>query len=215
MSKQSAAPLWRSYFAAREASLLGHETYQHFALFVPLIKKHNDIHILFQVRSNTVSQPGEVSFPGGKIEKEDPGIAEAAFREMQEEMGISVDHARILGALDYMVTPFQCIIHPFLGEIDSDAPLQINTEEVADIFTVPVQELRHMTPKEHTIYLEVTPEEGFPYHLIPNGENYNWRTGHVTEQFYEYNGYIIWGLTARILSHTLSEIAQAEQTDHV
>ncbi|SES18349.1 NUDIX hydrolase [Salisediminibacterium halotolerans] len=211
MSDQFARASWHTHFSERTPSILGYDAYRHFALFVPIVMYQNEPHVLFQVRSNGIRQPGEISFPGGKAEKEDRSFAHTAFREMQEEIGVASEKARILGPLDYMVTPFQLIIHPFLGEIDGDAELELNAAEVAEVFTVPLHELRNMTPKEHTIYLEVTPEDNFPYHLIPNGENYSWRTGYVTEQFYEYNGYIIWGLTARILTHALYELTLAEK----
>ncbi|MBU9722558.1 MULTISPECIES: NUDIX hydrolase [Bacillaceae] len=200
-----------SHFHSRKAKLLDYDTYYHFSLFVPLIEKGGEMHILFEVRAQNIRQPGEICFPGGKVDDTDPSHEYAAVRELSEELGVDPSKAKIISALDYMVTPFKLILFPFLGVIDSDADIKKNEQEVKEIFTIPVSELMKMTPKEHKIYLNVQPEEEFPYHLIPNGENYNWRTGTVIEQFYDYNGKIIWGLTARILTHVLDELKSLEK----
>ena len=50
---------------------------------------------------------------------------------------------------------------------------------------------------------EIPPTYGAPFDLIIGGENYNWQVRHMEEYFYQYEGRVIWGLTARILSHFL------------
>lgn len=199
-----------SYFEDRKAGILGQQKSVHFSLFLPLIHRNDQWHLLFQVRSNQVKQPGEVCFPGGRVEEDDQSYAAAALRELQEELGLENHQASLLGELDIMVTPFQFIIHPFIGIIHNEDAIIPQETEVAEIFTVPVKELITMEPKQHDIRLDVRPESGFPYHLIPNGEDYNWRTGRIKELFYDYDSRIIWGLTARILAHAIDEIRQID-----
>ncbi|MBU9713355.1 NUDIX hydrolase [Evansella tamaricis] len=199
-----------NHFQARKANILEHELYKHFAIFVPLIKRNGVLHFVFEVRAQNIRQPGEVCFPGGKVDSTDASYEQAATRELCEELGVVPSDTQVIGELDYLITPFQIILYPFLGMIHSDAPLKKNDAEVKEIFYVPVSYFLKTAPQEHYIYLQVQPEKEFPYHLIPNGENYNWRTSKVTEQFYEYDGKVIWGLTARILTHVMDEIKKSK-----
>ncbi|MBM7097175.1 MULTISPECIES: NUDIX hydrolase [Alteribacter] len=192
-----------AFFRDRKPGLLDQEHYRSFALFVPIIYKNDEPHLLFQVRGKNIKQPGEICFPGGKVDPDDKSAEDAAVRELVEEIGVTYEDVVVYGPLDYMITPYRFNIFPFIGEIHPQAEMNINRTEVEEVFTVPVQALKDMEVKTYNIYLEVQPEETFPYHLIPGGENYNWRTGVVHEHFYEYEGRIIWGLTARILKHVL------------
>lgn len=194
------------HFKHRRAKILGEQSSAHFSLFLPLLYRDQEWHLLFQVRSNNVKQPGEVCFPGGRVDSEDANYAAAASRELQEELHLEPEQTSLLGELDIMVTPFQFMVHPFIGIIHDESAISPNPGEVAEVFTVPVSKLMTMKPKEHPIRLDVRPEQGFPYHLIPNGEDYNWRTGYIKELFYEYDRRIIWGLTARVLAHAIDEL---------
>ncbi|MFA9557138.1 CoA pyrophosphatase [Evansella sp. AB-rgal1] len=197
---------WMDHFRSRKSNLIDYENYQHFALFVPMIELNNELHIVFEVRSQNIRQPGEICFPGGKVDEDDVSNEAAAIRELTEELGVSPNKVEIVGELDYMITPFKLILFPFLGKIVSDATFKKNDDEVKEILFVPLSKLLKMRPMEHHVSLKVKPEQDFPFHLIPNGEDYHWRTGKMEEQFYKYEGHVIWGLTARILTHVLEEI---------
>ena len=69
---------------------------QSYAVLLPLIEVNGELHILYEVRASHISQPGDVAFPGGKIE---PGetSAEAALRETEEELGIPANNIQLLG----------------------------------------------------------------------------------------------------------------------
>src|SRR5690625_2585093 len=82
----------------REPSILGRENYREYAVLIPLIENENETHILFEIRSaNLRSQPGDICFPGGKIDKEDRGPRHAAIRETSEELGILRSEERRVG----------------------------------------------------------------------------------------------------------------------
>lgn len=190
------------------------DMYTSFAIFLPLTSYHGKRHILFEVRSSNITQPGEICFPGGKVDKTDRDEQTAAMRECSEELGVSMDKLEVYGALDYMITPYRTILSPYVGTIPENESLNINPNEVAETFSIPLDELVELEPKTHHIYLRVEPEESFPYHLIPQGEEYPWRNGVVEEHFYEYKGRVIWGLTARILKHFIEDILLEEDNDH-
>ncbi len=171
-----------------------------FAVLVPLIKVDDKLHILYEVRSNKLdTQPGEISFPGGMVE-EGEIFKEAAIRETCEELNISKKSIDFIGALDYIISPFNISIYPYVGLIKGIDVSKINysLDEVAKIFTVPLEYFIENKPKKYYIELKPKTSEDFPLHLIPNGKDYKWRTGKYPVFFYDYNDYIIWGITARI-----------------
>lgn len=186
----------------RKPSILGSENFAKFAILLPLIRVGNDIHVLFEVRSKKLrSQPGEICFPGGRIDLQDKTEKDAALRETNEELGISQTEISDVFPLDYLVSPFGMIIYPFAGFIKSPESINPNPAEVAEVFSVPLSFFTKKMPQIYRINLEVQPEENFPFDLIIGGENYNWRTRKIDEYFYIYEDKVIWGLTAKILSH--------------
>lgn len=190
----------------RTPSILGHDQFLKFAVLLPLVEVDDEVHILFEVRSLTLRrQPGEVCLPGGKIEKgEDP--QKAAVRETSEELGIKESDITDVFPLDYMVSAFGTIIYPFAGTIKQLELISPNVAEVGEVFTVPLSYLKKNQPDSYKINFQVEPEDGFPFDLIIGGENYNWQTRTMDEYFYKYDGKVIWGLTAKVLTHFIELI---------
>jgi 8-oxo-dGTP pyrophosphatase MutT (NUDIX family) len=187
--------------------ILGSEKFSKYAVMVPLIKKEDGIHVLLEVRSLELRrQPGEICFPGGRIDEQDLDEEDAAIRETVEELGISKEHILDVNPLDYMISPFGMIIYPFVGYINNPKKIVPNPSEVGEIFTVPLSFFIKNEPEIYMIELRAEPEENFPFDLIIGGESYNWRTRGIEEYFYRYQGKVIWGLTAKILSHFIEII---------
>lgn len=188
-----------------EPSILGEENYNKYSLLIPLIEKNNKTHLLFEVRSLTMrSQPGDVCFPGGRVDQSDRDEMYSALRETEEELGLHQSVIENIAPLDYIVSDFGRIVYPFVGEIKSIKSMDINKHEVAEVFTVPLEYFLNNEPDKYKIDVEVVPEKNFPYHLIHGGKNYDWTLRSMDELFYNYNGRIIWGLTARIVKHFVS-----------
>ncbi|WP_283152985.1 NUDIX hydrolase [Guptibacillus hwajinpoensis] len=186
----------------RSAEVLGNERFYKFAVLLPLIERNGELHVLFEVRARSLRrQPGEVCFPGGKVDQHDKNPKNAAVRETCEELGVLEREVTVMGELDFLVTSFQSIVYPFAGMIQSDSELSPNPDEVEEVFTVPLSHFKNHPPERHDIRVHVQPDEGFPFHLIPNGEEYNWSSSSMPEFFYYYHDYVIWGMTARILYH--------------
>lgn len=109
------------------------------AVLVPLIDTKQGPAVLFEVRAAGLGwQPGDVCFPGGRYECGDDSFAKTAVRETCEELGITEDKIELCGELDYLVTHMGPIIHPFVGRLANEVKLDCNSDEVAEIFTVPL-----------------------------------------------------------------------------
>lgn len=173
------------------------------AVLLPLIYRgKNQMEMLFQVRAEHLSvQPGEISFPGGKSEQGET-LYQTAVRETIEELGVRENDIQIFGQLDYLITPFNLMIVPFVGGLKKNIDmLSINKDEVNHIFTVPLDFFKTTSPQVYTMKVRPQPVEGFPYNLIPSGEAYPFREGEYPSYFYLYNNYVIWGFTARLIKH--------------
>ena len=175
------------------------------AVLIPLIRKDDGYHILFEVRSNNLShQPGEICFPGGRREDDETSI-EAAVRETCEELLVSESDIELYGPLDYFLSPAGLRIDAYLGEL-IDYHGQYSKDEVAETFTVPLEFFRNTQPERYFNKVNMLPENDFPFNKVPGGKDYPWAKGKYEVLFYEYDGYVIWGLTAKILYYNLKII---------
>lgn len=186
------------------------EKFSEFSVLIPLIEVDDELHLLFERRSeNLNSQPGEICFPGGKKEDgETPSYS--ALRETVEELNILESQVEILNNLGYYFTPFNYKINIFLGHIkheDIDS-IHFNPAEVDSIFTVPLKALKNQKPQKYTFDVNMNISEDFPYEKIENGKDYSFKKGSYSVYFYEYDNYVIWGITAQILKVFLENIKE-------
>ncbi|WP_368645819.1 CoA pyrophosphatase [Alkalibacterium putridalgicola] len=179
-----------------------------YAVLLPLVRVSGAIHILYEVRSHRVSQPGETSFPGGALETGET-FEEAALRETEEELVLDRGKITVLGEMDYIVKQNH-IIKCFVGwlpEVDADR-LEPN-EEVEAVFTIPLAYFLTTEPKYYETRLKMERDADFPVELISGGQKYKWRN--VTQQipFYHLSDHYLWGYTAH-LTHRFSELIKNE-----
>lgn len=176
------------------------------AVILPIINIDGVDSILFEVRTDELSlNPGEICFPGGRIEDgETP--KEAAIRECNEEIGLSFDNIDVMTELDTFVSNTNMIIYPFLACIKGDYKFSINESEVKEILTIPLEYLVSMEPVSVYNKLITIPSDDFPFENILNGKNYKFREGSYRVLFYKYKDYVIWGMTARILENFLNKL---------
>ena len=186
---------------------IGEETAYRSAILIPLVQIANEWHILFEVRSHKLrTQPGDISFPGGRIDSTDSSPQAAAIRETHEELGIDPSSITIVGQMSPYIASPSFVVYPFIGVLPYDEVHSFNKEEVEEIFTIPVSWLLEHEPYMHTVTVQARPLDDFPFDKIVNGEKYQWRPRPMEEWFYDYDHYTIWGLTARILKHFISII---------
>lgn len=176
-----------------------------YAVLAPITVIDEKLHFIFEKRApNMHRQPGEICFPGGRIEDHETHL-ETAIRETCEELGISSDKIKVFGEADFVITFYNTVIYPFVGFIDSKTleNISLSKNEVEKIFTVPAEFFK--TPLTmNKIFLEMALPDDFPFELIPNGKDYKWgKPRDYDEHFYKYTDDVIWGLTARIVRNIL------------
>lgn len=189
---------------AKEPGIMGLENFKRSAVLIPLVEVDDETHILFEVRSmNLRSQPGDICFPGGRIDPSDRTPKDCAVRETMEELGITNNHILDVTPIDYIVSDMGRVIYPYVGRIENIDQIKPNAMEVSEFFTVPLSYFQNTEPESYKVNFKVIPEDNFPFDLIVGGEDYNWQLRHINELFYRYEDRVIWGLTAKILLHFL------------
>lgn len=177
-----------------------------FAVLVPLVELEGEPHLLYEVRSATLHrQPGEVCFPGGRMEDGESAV-QCALRETTEELSIPPSAVRVLGPLDFICHRGGFVMYPILAIVDPQAVrgMAPNPAEVERTFLVPLSALRKITPEEYSYRLIPAPGAEFPFDRIGIPRNYPWNAGVVSGLIYPWQDKAIWGMTARITQHVLS-----------
>jgi 8-oxo-dGTP pyrophosphatase MutT (NUDIX family) len=141
------------------------------------VTESKDPELIYTLRSNKVgSHGGEVSFPGGMYEEQDDNLENTALRESEEETGLDRNKVSILGPIDTVVSRFNISVTPYVGIVPHDIELNDSSDEIEACFRVPLSFL--LRDKRH------------------RNDEIN-RNGDIFFMpAYEYNSYIIWGLTA-------------------
>ena len=176
-----------------------------YAVLLPLVEKDGEVCFLLEVRSRDIRQPGDVCFPGGRVE-EGENFEETALRETFEEIGIPADKVEVYGRFDSMLEVNRIRMHTLVGRLPKDWESMLDTDaEVAELFTVP---LRFFAENEPDCYRGkiIQDTEGFPYEKHGIDPNYKWREAWQDLYFWHYNGHTIWGLTAAIILWFTEEI---------
>lgn len=157
------------------------------AVLVPLLHAPDSLHLLFTVRSSSLSNhAGQIAFPGGRLDAgETP--TQAALRETFEETGLRAAEGAILGRLRDQPSPARYLVTPLVAVLAWPQPLRPNPLEVADIFTVPLRDLLALSPRQEARQLEGQRRVlNYYTHPSPQGERLIWGlTGNVLADFLE------------------------------
>ena len=194
-------------FTGRRPDFVG--KHKSFSVLIPLVRKEEKLYLLYEVRNPKLEMaPGEISFPGGAIEDGETPLA-AAIRETMEELGIPEEDIKIIAKEGRLQTHSNILIHCYLGVIEIDK-LCINDDEVAEVFTVPIDFFMENEPDIEYVEVIPRPDEHFPYEKIhfPNG--YKWAKGCNEIPIYNFEGRPIWRITARI-THDFIRVMKGEK----
>ena len=142
--------------------------------------------ILTKRASHLKHHPGQIAFPGGKVDAGDSGPEAAALRETWEEIGLPPDRVEVLGRLPAHETVTNYKITPILGLVRDNFTPVPEAGEVDEVFTVPLAHV--LDPSRFVIEGRVWKGQPRRYFAVP------------------YGPYYIWGATARILRN-LAEMA--------
>ncbi|MGE5545566.1 MAG: CoA pyrophosphatase [Solirubrobacterales bacterium] len=157
------------------------------AVLVPLFERPDGMTVLLTQRTaHLANHPGQISFPGGRLDPGDCGDQIAcALRETEEEVGLAREHVTVLGQLDEYVTGTGFAVTPVVGVITPPVDLSPDSFEVAEIFEVPLEFL--VDPANHRLHRREVAGRSRPFWAM------TWQDR------------LIWGATAGILVN-LSDI---------
>jgi 8-oxo-dGTP pyrophosphatase MutT (NUDIX family) len=160
-----------------------------------LFEEDGEARLIFTRRSSSLrSHRGEVSFPGGRL---DPGedASAAALREAYEEVALDLGHVTVVGWIPPVVTMVSgSLILPVLATVPSRPQLVASPDEVERIFDVSLRELA-----DPAVFHEE--RWSFPDREIVSSEDNSFAVW-----FFEVEGEIIWGATARMVHELLSMV---------
>jgi len=109
------------------------------SVLIGLVERQQGLHIILTKRAAHLRHhPGQISFPGGKYEEGDRSLQQTAKREAREEIGILEEKIHIVGQLPELVTVSQFAVTPILAFVESDYQVQLDRNEVDEVFEVPI-----------------------------------------------------------------------------
>lgn len=150
------------------------------AVLIPLVSRPAQPSVLLTKRTEHLHHhPGQISFPGGRVEEGDASAIDTALRETEEEIGLHRRHVELIGTLPDYLTGTGFRVTPVVGLVTPPFELTLDAFEVAEAFEVPLSHfLDPANHEEHSIVHEGRPRR---FHAMP------------------YQGYFIWGATAGII----------------
>jgi 8-oxo-dGTP pyrophosphatase MutT (NUDIX family) len=149
------------------------------AVLVPVVDRPRPT-VILTLRPETMRKhPGQISFPGGRLDPEDAGPIEAALREAEEEIGLHRDKVDVIGIADRYLTITGFEVTPVIGIVAPDAALRPHPGEVAAMFEAPLDYL--LDPAHQAVRTVM------------------WRGRERSYFEIDYEGRRIWGATAAMI----------------
>jgi 8-oxo-dGTP pyrophosphatase MutT (NUDIX family) len=176
--------------------------WRRFSLDAPATAKKSAVLLLFYPEESGVFFPlikrpsypgahsGQVSFPGGKVEPNDPDLVYTALREAEEEIGIDAGKVEVLGRLtDLYIPTSNFLVSPVLGFLEEKPRFVPEVREVERIIPTAISTVGQPQVRQRT--------------TIPIGEGRQLNT-----PYFALDGEVVWGATAMILSELLQLLEQ-------
>lgn len=170
----------RATAAVREEGSSPGVSFRPAAVLVPVVARSGSLTVLLTKRTEHLHHhPGQISFPGGRVEDTDVTHVMTALRETEEEIGLEPDRVELLGELPDYFTGTGFRITPVVGLVHPPFELKLDSFEVAEAFEVPLEFL--LDPVNHKRHRAEHGGRMREYHAMP------------------WHGYYIWGATAGML----------------
>ncbi|MEM9970284.1 MAG: CoA pyrophosphatase [Pseudomonadota bacterium] len=160
------------------------------AVLIPVIDRASGPTVMLTKRTSTLKHhPGQIAFPGGKVDETDDGVVAAALREAEEEVGLGATDVEVVGTLpchetvtSFSVTPVLALVAPFRAKPQAG--------EVAEAFEVPLAHL--IEPSNYSV------------------QSRRWRGARRAYFTVPFGPYYIWGATARMLRALADRMEHAD-----
>ena len=151
------------------------------AVLIALIQEEGELHVLLTRRPTHLrSHPGQISFPGGKVERGDASLIETALREAAEEIALYPSNVEVIGQYAAMKTFTGFEITPVIGLVKQAFTPKLDPGEVDELFTVPLSYLLQSENRQKQTYQR----QGL----------------HHPVYFIRYRQHLIWGATAAMIN---------------
>lgn len=162
-------------------------------VMVVLFEAASEVHTLLIKRPDYEGvHGGQISFPGGKQEPEDPDLKFTALRETREEVGLPKEQINVIGAMTpVFIPPSNFFVRPFVGLLSEKPLFAPDSREVAALISLPVA---HLASPESIVERKV---------FVSN------LNARITVKSFDFEGHVIWGATAMMLAE-LAEILFGE-----
>ena len=154
------------------------------AVLIPLQLVEGCWRVLLTRRTRTVEHhKGEISFPGGRRDADDPDLLATALRESEEEVGIPPDGVEVLGRLDDIYTISNYRVRPYVGRIPHPFHPKLEPAEIEELLLLPLAGFVAPGGLAETIICRA----GSPYSIY----------------FFRVAGCTVWGATGKIMKQFL------------
>jgi 8-oxo-dGTP pyrophosphatase MutT (NUDIX family) len=199
----------REKLASHRPVILGVTRYS--AVVLPLYEDENEgLSIVFEQRAFSVTQPGDVCFPGGGVEDgETP--RQAAAREFEEELALKEgEDFEMLCELGYQATFHGKCVYCFAAQLAPGALAKAAPQrsEVSEIFTIPVRWLTDNPPYIYHYRQTQGKEDPTAGGMLANAGKYDWTERTNSMPIWNYGQHCLWGLTARFVELFLEVIGK-------
>lgn len=143
------------------------------AVLFPIVLRDPEPTVLLTRRTDHLHHhPGQVSFPGGRVEEQDTSPIDTALRETEEEISLHRRHIELLGCLPLYRTGTGFEVTPVIGLVTPPFELVPDSFEVAEVFEVPLAFL--LDPANHQTHTIEVRGQLRQYYAMPYGDHFIW-----------------------------------------